>query len=173
MPGKKYIIRNGISYEVMPDGSERRMSKEESSSNRATNQFLHDEGSLGSKNNNPYRRGSKQSFDWNKKYGDAPPAITTSESAPTPAKLRQMDQLDMLDFKNEEYIKEQRRQSGPFKSVYNMTENVGDKVVDKINVLGEKGQAKLDQASEKIQETSEKLKNLGQGVRDRIKRKEQ
>ena len=51
-----------------------------------------------------------------------------------------------------------------------MTENVGDKVVDKINVLGEQGREKLDQASEKIKETSEKLKNLGKGVRDRIKR---
>ena len=171
MPGKKYIKRNGVSYEVMPDGSERRMSKEESSSNRATNQYLHDEGSLGSKNNNPYRRGSKQSFDWNEKYGDTPPAITMSENMDK-ARLRNLDQMDMLDFKNEEYIKEQRRQSGPFKSVYDMTENVGDKVVDKINVLGEKGQAKLDQASEKIQETSEKLKNLGKGVRNRIKRKE-
>ena len=172
MPGKKYIKRNGVSYEVMPDGSERRMSKEESSSNRATNQYLHDEGSLGSKNNNPYRRGSKQSFDWNEKYGDTPPAITTSDNAPSAAMTRNMDAIGVLDYKNEEYIKQQRRQSGPFKSVYDMTENVGDKVVDGINNLGEKGQAKLDQASEKIQETSEKLKNLGKGVRDRIKRKE-
>jgi len=166
--GKKYIRKNGVAYEVMKDGSERQLSNEEYSTSVA-NPYYHRPGSMGSKNNNPHRTGTRQAFDWDKKYGDTPPPITMSENMDK-ARLRNLDQMDMLDFKNEEYIKEQRRQSGPFKSVYDMTENVGDKVVDKINVLGEQGREKLDQASEKIQETSEKLKNLGKGVRDRIKR---
>ena len=160
----------GVTSEIMPDGSKRELSSEEYATSPA-NPYFYREGSPGSINNNPHMRGTRQSSDWNKKYGNTPPPITMSENMDK-AKLRNLDQMDMLDFKNEEYVKEQRRQSGPFKSVYDMTENVGDKVVDRINNLGEKGQAKLDQASEKIQETSEKLKNLGQGVRDRIKRKE-
>ena len=167
---RQYKTESGVTYEIMPDGSKRKMSREEASSNPAINRRIHPEGSLGSKNNNPHPRGSQAAFLWNKKYGDTPPEITMSENAPSAAKLRNMDQIGMLDAKNEEYIKEQRRQSSPFKSVYDMTENVGDKVVDKINVLGEQGREKLDQASEKIKETSEKLKNLGKGVRDRIKR---
>jgi len=169
---RQYKTESGVTYEIMPDGSKRKMSREEASSNPAINRRIHPEGSLGSKNNNPHIRGSQAAFLWNKKYGDTPPAITMSEDIDK-AKLRQLDQLDMLDFKNEEYVKQQRRQSSPFKSVYDMTERVGDKVVDKINVLGEQGAEKLNKANEKLQETSERLKDLGQGVRDRIKRKEQ
>ena len=169
LQSSRYVRRRGSAVEIMPDGSERQLSEAEYSTSPA-NAYYHRPGSLGSKNNNPHRVGTRQAFDWDKKYGDTPPEITMSENAPSAAKLRNLDQMDMLDAKNEEYIKEQRRQSSPFKSVYDMTENVGDKVVDKINVLGEQGREKLDQASEKIKETSEKLKNLGKGVRDRIKR---
>lgn len=157
MPGKKYITRLGVSYEIMPDGSERRMSKEESSSNTATNQFLHHEGSLGSKNNNPHRVGSKQSFDWNKKYGDAPPAITTSDDAQSAAMTRNMDAMGMLDSKNEEYIKDQKRSNS---SIY----QTGSKIIDSANRLGEK-------AGDKIEETGERLRNLGSRVKDKVEKK--
>ena len=160
MPGKKYVRKNGVTYEIMPNGSERKMSKEEASSNRSTNPYLHDEGSMGSKNNNPHRRGSKQSFDWNQKYGNTAPAITTSDNAPTAAMTRNMESVGILDYKNEQYIKEQRRQSSPFKSVY----DAGGKVVDSANRLGE-------QAGDKIQETGEKLRNIGSNIGDKVKKK--
>jgi len=171
LESRRYETKSGVTSEIMPDGSKRELSSEEYATSPA-NPYFYREGSPGSINNNPHMRGTRQSFDWNKKYGDTPPAITMSEDIDK-AKLRQLDQLDMLDFKNEEYVKQQKRQSSPFKSVYDMTEKVGDKVVDKINVLGEQGAEKLNKANEKLQETSERLKDLGQGVRDRIKRKEQ
>ena len=171
LQSSRYVRRRGSAVEIMPDGSERQLSEAEYSTSPA-NAYYHRPGSLGSKNNNPHRVGTRQAFDWDKKYGDTPPEITMSENAPSAAKLRNLDQMDMLDFKNEEYIKEQRRQSGPLKSIYNMTENVGDKVVNRFNVLSEKGQEKLDQANTALKEKSEQLKSLGSNVRKIMERKQ-
>jgi len=157
MPGKKYISRNGVSYEIMPDGSERRMSKEESSNNKATNKRIHHEGSPGSMNNNPHPRGSEKSRTWNAKYGNTPPAITTGDDAQSAAMTRNMDAMGMLDSQNEEYIKDQKRSNS---SIY----QTGGKIIDSASRL-------RDQASDKVQETGERLRNIGSRVKDKIEKK--
>jgi hypothetical protein len=161
MPEKKtrtvndHVTERGVTYEVMADGSKRKLSAKEAAS---------------VKPRRPINPSTKQNLEILRKQQAEEQNNSQVKQEMFDANLRAVG-LDPDQMRADEQKKSDRRE-GVFGSVYQAADNLGEKAVGTINNLGERGAEKLNEANEKLQETSEKLKNLGKGVRGIIKRKE-